>query len=572
MKRPPNDGRPPGTPVRPEPTPQKPAASNGGVTSPAAAPAATAPGAAATVWTGQGSTGQGPTPPGSTTQGPAVQLPIAPVTQRQGSRTLPLSPHVRPATSGPHPAPPSLLTGSAALRGATAPAGAAPSLPVVGAPVSGAAVPTAPAVVVTRSIDVGPGLAPRARPAMPANASGAAAQAVVNPGTAGPAPAVPTPAVLGAVPGAPARAPLQVSSDAAKVPGVEPPPPSPSVRPPAPEMTKPNGTPNGAPASIADTFERLLGSDLDAGFASLERAPSASSGTGSGAASALTDYGEVRALFAELAANHVRPVRDFMIDLRWCDATVDWLPICEPALRSLRRAADKLELPALCGALDRFSAALTAAQSSEARTIGGDLRASLLESYEELTRQMPQAFALDLDRTQREGVILQALLLQVTDVKKVTLDKMYAAGLSTLDAMMLATPADIAATTGIAEVLAERIVARFRAYHEQVKATAPDANRVRERIAALTHRLRSEHDAYERAGQSWSRDAAERKKEHRRARAQTLLDIQVELARMGEVERLARLDRLPFDGKLTQLEVFLQDAKRQVLGRPLTES
>ncbi len=336
-------------------------------------------------------------------------------------------------------------------------------------------------------------------------------------------------------------------------------------------MTKPNGAPNGTPASIADTFDRLLGSDLDAGFASLERAPSASSFSGPSPAAALTDFAEVRALFAELASNHVRPVRDFMIDLRWCDATVDWLPICEPALRSLRRAADKLELPALCSALDGFSAALAAAQSSEARTIGGDLRASLLASYEELAQQMPQAFALDLDRTQREGVILQSLLLQVADVKKITLDKMYAAGLSTLDAMMLATPADIAATTGIAEAVAERIVARFRAYHEQVRATAPDVDRLRERIAALTSRLRREHDAYERAGESWSRDAAEKKKEHRRARAQALLDIQVELARMGEVERLARLDRLPFEGKLAQLDVFLQEANRQVVGRALTE-
>jgi hypothetical protein len=138
--------------------------------------------------------------------------------------------------------------------------------------------------------------------------------------------------------------------------------------------------------------------------------------------------------------------------------------------------------------------------------------------------------------------------------------------------MMLATPADIAATTGIAEAVAERIVARFRAYHDQVKSTAPDVDRVRERLAALASRLRREHDAYERAAESWSRDAAEKKKEHRRARAQALLDIQVELARMGEVDRLARLDRLPFEGKLAQLDVFLQEANRQVVGRALTES
>ncbi len=355
----------------------------------------------------------------------------------------------------------------------------------------------------------------------------------------------PSPAKLAAAPPA----------EPAKAPAVDAPPPSPSARPPAPEMTKPNG----GHASIADTFERLLGSEIDAGFASLEQ-PSPSPAP---AAVTPADYSEVRALFAQLAANHVRPVRDFMMDLRWSDATVDWLPICEPALRSLRRAAEKLELPALCVALDRFGDALAAAHASEGRTLGGDLRTSLLTSYDDLTREMPQAFALDLDRTQREGVILQSLLLQVPDVKKVTLDKMYAAGLSTLEAMLLATPADIVATTGMAAPLAEQIVARFRAYHEQVKATAPDASRARERerIAALTSRLRHEHAAYETAAQSWSPEANEKKKELRKARARTLLDIQVELARLGEVERLARLSPLPFEAKLTQLEAFLEDAR-----------
>ena len=38
-----------------------------------------------------------------------------------------------------------------------------------------------------------------------------------------------------------------------------------------------------------------------------------------------SDLGEVRALFAELAAHHMRSVRDFMIDVKWGEATQDWL-------------------------------------------------------------------------------------------------------------------------------------------------------------------------------------------------------------------------------------------------------
>jgi hypothetical protein len=319
-------------------------------------------------------------------------------------------------------------------------------------------------------------------------------------------------------------------------------------------MTPADGTP-----SIADTFERLLASDVEAGFAKFEQEPSSSPHIDV----ALTDLAEVRSLFAQLAANHVRQVRDFMIDLRWSEATSDWIGICLPALQSLRRAADKLELVELVTALDAFSGVLSGAQKAGTRTLDGDHRTAVLKAYEVLSEVMPQAFALDLDRSQREGVILQSLLLQVPEVKKVTIDKLYAAGLTTLEAMLLANPGDIAATTGIDEALARRIVERFRAYREQVKMAVPDATRAheRERVASLTARLRSEHAAFESASQGWTREADEKKKELRKARAQTLLDIQVVLARLGEVERLKEIERLPFERKLAQLEAFLEEAR-----------
>jgi hypothetical protein len=331
------------------------------------------------------------------------------------------------------------------------------------------------------------------------------------------------------------------------------------VSPASPVAAPPPAKANGHP-SIADTFERLLTSDdVDAGLAALELGASPGEGHGSG----VSDLGEVRALFAQLAANHVRPVRDFVIDLRWSEATSDWLPVSLPALRSLRRAAEKLDIDEVCEALDRFASVLEEAQADRLPTIGGERRRDILAGYEELARTLPQAFSLDLDRSQRGAVILQSLLLQVPGVKKITLDKMYAAGLSTLEAMLLATPADLAATTGMPEALAERIVERFRAYRDEVKATVPDATRAseRERVAELTRLLRTQQAEYDRASQSWSREAAEAKKVLRKARAQTMLDIQVHLARLGEVDRIAALDKLSFEGKLELLQSFLEEAR-----------
>jgi hypothetical protein len=318
----------------------------------------------------------------------------------------------------------------------------------------------------------------------------------------------------------------------------------------------------------ADSSERLLGVDeIDARLAALEQLPR---GAGVEGGVLPTDLGEVRLLFAQLAANHVRPVRDFMLDLRSGDASVAWLPICEPALRTLRRAAAQLALIEVCGALDRFGAALARVQMTGAQSISGDERQAILAHYDDLGRAMPQAFALERDRNERESVILQSLLLQIEGVKKITFDRLVAAGLWALEPMFLATADDIVSTTGIDAELAQHIVDRFRAYRVQVRAAVPDATRARERqrIADLTSRLRREHGDYESASRSWSHEARSAKKELRSARARTMLDIRVELARMGEVEWLAHIERLPFERRIEQLDLFLDEARDKYGAQP----
>jgi hypothetical protein len=319
--------------------------------------------------------------------------------------------------------------------------------------------------------------------------------------------------------------------------------------------------------SIAETFERLLSvDDFHLELESLDHELTAAVGP---SRVHPTDLAEVRSLFAQLAANHVRQVRDFLIELRMGEARVDWITICEPALRSLRGAADKLDLADLCAALDRFCAVLAAARAAGGAAIEGAQREALLGSYADLSTLMPQAFALDLDSAQREAVILQSLLLQVPDVKKITIDKLYAAGLTTLQALFLATPEDVASTTGIAEPVAARLVEHVRAYRKQVRASIPDATRTQEReeIERLTAQLRREHEEYERAAQSWTREAAEEKKRLRAARERTLLDIQLLLGRLGEVERLKEIERLPFEGKVEQLTAFLERARSTYQGQ-----
>ena len=64
---------------------------------------------------------------------------------------------------------------------------------------------------------------------------------------------------------------------------------------------------------------------------------------------------------------------------------------------------------------------------------------------------------------------------------KLVVDKLYAAGLQSLDTLFAATTADIVQTTGIAPSLADRVVGRFQLYRKELHAAQPDATRGQER-------------------------------------------------------------------------------------------
>ncbi|MEO8875684.1 MAG: hypothetical protein ABI461_08865 [Polyangiaceae bacterium] len=316
-------------------------------------------------------------------------------------------------------------------------------------------------------------------------------------------------------------------------------------------------------SSIASTFESLLG-DLDEHFGAIVEDENQVSRPGQDHTAG--DLADVRALFAELAAHHMRSVRDFMIDVKWGEATQDWLPVCEPAVRSLHRASERLEIAELSTALQNFANSLgdaTKPEAADGKTLTSETRDLLLASYDKLIELMPQAFALEMDRSQREAVILQSLLLQIPDVRKVTIDKLYAANLTSLDVMFIASVDEIVQTTGIEAWLAQRIVDRFQAYRHEMKAGGIDATRSGEhdKLTLLAAELKSQHAAFEDASAAWMGDAAARRKQLRQARHATLLQIKVLLARLGEVDRLQAIERLPFEQKITELENYLESAR-----------
>ncbi len=275
------------------------------------------------------------------------------------------------------------------------------------------------------------------------------------------------------------------------------------------------------------------------------------------------DLAPVRELFAELAANHMQHVRDFMIDVKWGEVTRDWIHICVPPVRTLRRGAERLDLLELTAALDVLGKELDASNAVGGQMLGAQEKQRLLDAYGELVKILPQAFALERDTTQREAVIVQALLLQVPDVRKVTIDKLHAAGLTSLTVLFEANAHDIAQVADIPDALATRIVDRVQAYRAELKASSPHDARAaeREKLAGLNGQLKQHHDGYEEAASGWGPDAKAKKRDCFRAREETWLEISVLLARFGEVDRLQGIEKVPFAQRIAQLSEYIEEAR-----------
>jgi hypothetical protein len=273
---------------------------------------------------------------------------------------------------------------------------------------------------------------------------------------------------------------------------------------------------------------------------------------------------DVRDLFHDLAADFARPVRDFMIEMKWSDPRREWIDICLPAVRSLKRSAETMEMSDLVSALTGYQSALEEVASSGSAVVDAAAKEPLARAYDALAKAMPDGFSLEAERDRREPIIVQSLLLQVPAVRKVTLDKLYAAGLTRLEMYFVSKPEEIAGAAGVDDDVAKQIVDKFRSYRREIE-KAPDEGYVRERkqLRDLTDALGRQNVAYDRAALDWSKEATTDKRRLRQERDETLLSINVMLARLGEVDRVRELEKLPFHGKVKELESFLEEAAQR---------
>lgn len=281
------------------------------------------------------------------------------------------------------------------------------------------------------------------------------------------------------------------------------------------------------------------------------------------------DEAAVRELFGGIAANHARPIKNFIFELKRGSATKEWIEVCRPVMATLLEGAESMELRGAAKAMTEFNEALGLAQSDgDGAAIDDTARDLLLAAYHEMAEALPEAFQAGDDERRRETMIIHSLLKQVPDVGHVTFERLYGAGLTSLEALFVANREDLAATTGIPGWLCDRIVERIQVHRKELERTqrASGQGERRERLRKLVADLRAKHEGFERAAaEEWADPSrAETKRECRQGRQMCALQIEVVLAEMGEVDLVEQIQKLPFGRRIERLVEYIDHSAEPV--------
>lgn len=296
---------------------------------------------------------------------------------------------------------------------------------------------------------------------------------------------------------------------------------------------------------------------------------------GSGASQSVThvsaiarelDEAAVRELYAGIAAQHARPVKNFVAELARGTANKEWIEICRPVMATLIQGAEAMGLPSAARPMKDFDEALSLAAEGGGDGLDPAARDLLLGAWNDMREALPEAFQPGDDERRRESVIIHALLKQIPDIGTVTFERLYGAGLTTLEGLFLANKDDLAATTGIPRHLCERICDRVQEHRREVERLQKSMGLIErlERLRLLLKELRKQHEGFERAAaEEWKNPAlADEKRGYRQARHLTALKLEVVLAEMGEIELVEQLQSLPFPTRIERLEEYIQQSQK----------
>lgn len=155
--------------------------------------------------------------------------------------------------------------------------------------------------------------------------------------------------------------------------------------------------------------------------------------------------------------------------------------------------------------------------------------------------------------------MVHSLLRQVPDVGRVTLDKVFGAGLTTIEMLERANSRDLTVTTGVPARLSDRICGTVQQYsaESRTRQTYTTPEQWLGEIQPILDTLESENRAFRSAEEETDgTEVAAARRLHRRTREHAALQLDVLLAEMGQLGLVDEVQRVPFDARISRLRDF----------------
>lgn len=262
----------------------------------------------------------------------------------------------------------------------------------------------------------------------------------------------------------------------------------------------------------------------------------------------------------------LRQVRDYLIELDLeSRPNKECLDVCRNVLGSLNGASEALgrDVAAACQEL-----AHALRTTGEETPTAIDSRLSLVKTkYNAIADLVPELGDFQAERELRVKLVVRSILEEVPGLGPLGRSKLEAAGFADVQKLTLASEADLVAA-GLAPELAARVFERVARFNRRLNSVPPQADRSaeRRRLQRLTATLKEQNQRFDAAADDWSKGSTELRKKLRDERSETMSQVSLLLARLGELGAAERIERLPFDKKASELERLLgalDDTHRQ---------
>ncbi len=258
----------------------------------------------------------------------------------------------------------------------------------------------------------------------------------------------------------------------------------------------------------------------------------------------------------ERAIRTLRQIRDTLIDLDMeSRPRPEAIAVCRDVMESLDGPQEVLgpEAVVAWGELVRALGALAGKSFPESSELSG-----VKQKYEVLSALLPELGDFAGERRQRVEFIVRAILDEVPGMGSLDRGRLEAAGYGELEPLCHASLGDLEAA-GLAPDLARCVAERVSRFKRRLDSVPPQPDRAaeRKRLARLTRALREHNQALESLTRDWSRGSGSKRRRIRDARAETMSQVSLLLARLGELRVAERIERLPFERKAAELEGLL---------------